>query len=112
MPKDFDTHHSEVMPIPVRCDVAQMPKVANRLRKMAVRLARSSFSSDPFASPSELEFQATTDALFLLEAADLIDSQYEALRPRTARERGQMKPWVPAVISRVVQRVAGRGMRA
>lgn len=82
---------------PPSCDVGNMPKVASRLRKMAVKAA-----NHPLGDVSTVD-----DALFLLEAADLIDVQYETLRPRTARERGQMTGWMPAVISQVVQRIAG-----
>ncbi len=78
-------------------EISRMPAVARGLRQMASRLALKQMS--------DWQRGEIAEAQFLLEAADLIDAQYELLRPKLPRERGVMPPWMPAVISRVTQRV-------
>jgi hypothetical protein len=72
-------------------DVKNMPRVASRVRKMARRIALR-----------DLEFGSVDEALFLIQVADLIDAQYDALRPITPRERGVRPGWPKRVLRRVL----------
>jgi hypothetical protein len=86
--------------LPPGSELSLMPVVVARLRKLAVQVARPQ------------EANVFGEALYLLQIADVLEEQYEVMRPKTCREREAVPGWLPDVCARVVSRVLGRRVGA